>query len=279
MIGGKIDKNLDTYNVKINTHESESPTKSKTEKIKASPAPTDTTQLKSYISLLIYYRQFIPVCQDLLEPLHNLLHKDVPWVWTSKCESAFNKSKTVLSKKHWWLFLDELRRLCCTTAAVRVNECNFLYLTTSLVSLVCLDKVAQETIKDQMLSKVIMIGENGWPHYCSNKLLKPFFTVQHQLSIRDRGPIEWQHVSHSSISPGKSVVHFTPWLSRCSTYSYASSFLCVDICRTIECCPACWQMQNVGNSVFRLNWPAPHEKWERIHLDLFHFNTVEYLIL
>ncbi|KAJ8887642.1 hypothetical protein PR048_013860 [Dryococelus australis] len=38
-------------------------------------------------------------------------------------------------------------------------------------------------------------------------------------------------------------------------------------------------MQNVHNNGFRLNWSAPQEPWERIHLDLFHFNSVEYFIL
>ncbi|KAJ8892347.1 hypothetical protein PR048_004927 [Dryococelus australis] len=71
---------LDAYNVKINTDKSEffvssleflgfkfsgqgkSPTKSKLKEIMATPIPTDTTQLKLYLSLLNYYRQFIPIC-------------------------------------------------------------------------------------------------------------------------------------------------------------------------------------------------------------------------
>ncbi|KAJ8876948.1 hypothetical protein PR048_021398 [Dryococelus australis] len=56
-----------------------------------------------------------------------------------------------------------------STAPVGVKKYNFLYLTTPLVSL---DEGAQETKKDEVLSKVIKVCENSLP-------------LLHQLSIRD----------------------------------------------------------------------------------------------
>ncbi|KAJ8880848.1 hypothetical protein PR048_017320 [Dryococelus australis] len=52
-----------------------------------------------------------------------------------------------------------------------------------------------------------------------------------------------------------------------------------NICRTNERCPACQQTQNTRKKGFQLNWLAPQDPWERIHLNLFHFNSVAYLIL
>ncbi|KAJ8886396.1 hypothetical protein PR048_012607 [Dryococelus australis] len=324
-----------------------SPTKSKIEKITAAPAPTDTIQYArtppqpvmqrcpyryhsvEIISLLNYYRQCIPMCPDMLEPLHNLLCKDVPWVWMSEsslvvfdptkeivlqldssgygvgtvlskiineieCSIAFESAtlttaqrnysplakealaiisgvkkflnylyghtSTIVSdhqplmslfseaKKllhmassrilHWGVILSacnysivykkgkhipQADAMSClpSTVPVGVKECNFLYLTTPLVSP---GEVAQETKMDQVLRKIIKVYENGWPHHCSNKILEPFFTMRHWLSIRDGVLLNGNRVVIPQSLPAKDPL-------------------------------------------------------ERIHLDLFHFNSVKYSIL
>ncbi|KAJ8886537.1 hypothetical protein PR048_012748, partial [Dryococelus australis] len=262
--------------------------------------------------------QFIPMCPYLLEPLHNLLCKDVPWIWTSECELAFNKSKTVLSEKALLVVFDPTKEIVLridssgygvgtvlshvidgiefpitfesamlttaqrnyiqldkealakgqhipqadamsclpSTAPVGVKkECTFLYHTTPLVSP---DEVAQETKKDQVLRKVMKVCENGWSHHCSNKILETFFTIQHQLFIRDG--VLW--------NGNRAVIPQSLQAKVLSILHYGHSVVVL-----------CQQMQNACNNGFHRNWPAPQEPWKRIHLDLFHFNSVEYLIL
>ncbi|KAJ8892346.1 hypothetical protein PR048_004926 [Dryococelus australis] len=138
-----------------------------------------------------------------------------------------------------------------STAPVGVKLCNFLYLTMPLVSP---DKVAQETKKDPVLSKVIKVCENGWPHHCSNKILKPFFTVRHQLSIRDWVLLNGNRIVIPQSLQAKvlsilhhdhtGVVHTCMLARSCMWWKDMDE----DICRISECCPACHQTQNAHTS-------------------------------
>ncbi|KAJ8868679.1 hypothetical protein PR048_030218 [Dryococelus australis] len=91
--------------------------------------------------------------------------------------SAYNYS--IVYKKGQHIPQAEAMSRFPSTAPVGVKECNFLNLLTPLVYP---DEMAQEIKKDQVLSKVIKVCVNGWPHHCSNKILKPFFTIRNQLS-------------------------------------------------------------------------------------------------
>ncbi|XP_063545414.1 uncharacterized protein K02A2.6-like [Cydia strobilella] len=70
------------------------------DKIKAiveAPAPNDVTQLRSFLGLINYYAKFIPNLSSTLYPLHRLLRKDVPWVWSTDCNKAFLHVKNVVA--------------------------------------------------------------------------------------------------------------------------------------------------------------------------------------
>ena len=72
------------------------------EKIRAiqqAPTPTNLTELKSYLGLISYYGKFLPNLSTHLAPLYKLLNKKVLWNWTSEQESAFQKSKEMLTSK------------------------------------------------------------------------------------------------------------------------------------------------------------------------------------
>ena len=43
-----------------------------------------------------YYAKFIPNLSTILQPLHELLQQNQPWVWTTACEEAFQQSKEKL---------------------------------------------------------------------------------------------------------------------------------------------------------------------------------------
>ena len=69
-----------------------SPTESKVRAIVNTPAPTDVTQLKSFLGLLSYYLKFLLNLASRLAPLHELLQKvDMG----SGSRSCFQRSQAV----------------------------------------------------------------------------------------------------------------------------------------------------------------------------------------
>ena len=72
------------------------PTSEKLDAISAAPAPTNKTELQSYLGLLNFYRIFLPQASTFLEPLNRLLRSDVQWHWKKDQQDAFLKSKEVL---------------------------------------------------------------------------------------------------------------------------------------------------------------------------------------
>lgn len=55
---------------------------SKTEATVKAPLPKNVQELRSFLGLINYYRKFIPNLSTILSPLHVLLKKSCPWVWT-----------------------------------------------------------------------------------------------------------------------------------------------------------------------------------------------------
>lgn len=63
---------------------SKSGLKTNPDKIKAimeAPEPTNVTEVKRFLGVVNYYRNFIPNASSLLNPLHELLHGNAPWKW------------------------------------------------------------------------------------------------------------------------------------------------------------------------------------------------------
>ena len=60
------------------------------------PQPENTTQLKSFLGMLMYYHRHLPNLAHTLEPLHRLLRKNSIWKWTDEQSQAFNKAKKLL---------------------------------------------------------------------------------------------------------------------------------------------------------------------------------------
>ncbi|XP_048590103.1 uncharacterized protein K02A2.6-like [Nematostella vectensis] len=69
------------------------------EKVRAvvdAPAPTNVTELRSFLGMLQYYGKFLPNLSTLLHPLNNLLRDGVEWSWLPECEQAFTSAKELL---------------------------------------------------------------------------------------------------------------------------------------------------------------------------------------
>ena len=91
--------------------EGQHPTDEKIVAIKGAPSPKNVAELRSYLGLLNYYGNFIPSLSTLLQPLHELLWKEVKWAWTEECEKAFVRSKSELVADKVLVPYDEKRKL------------------------------------------------------------------------------------------------------------------------------------------------------------------------
>lgn len=63
------------------------------------PIPSTTRHIKQFLGKINFYRKFIPNSASLLEPLHNLLRKRTPFVWSTQCQISFDTVKTLLTSE------------------------------------------------------------------------------------------------------------------------------------------------------------------------------------
>ena len=70
----------------------------KVEAVNEFPVPKDVKQLRSFLGLASYYRQFILGFSKVANPLFALTKKDVSYVWSEECQKAFDKLKGCLTK-------------------------------------------------------------------------------------------------------------------------------------------------------------------------------------
>ena len=56
-------------------------------------APTNVSELRSYLGMVYHYHPFLPNISAVLAPLHKLLHKDTHWHCGKPQQEAFEHSK------------------------------------------------------------------------------------------------------------------------------------------------------------------------------------------
>ena len=74
-----------------------SPDPDKVDAIHRLLAPTTRTEVRSFLGLTGYYRDFVEKYAAKARPLSDLLKEDVPWAWDEACAQAFHQLKTYLT--------------------------------------------------------------------------------------------------------------------------------------------------------------------------------------
>jgi hypothetical protein len=76
------------------------------------PTPTDVKQLRSFLGLAGYYRKFVQNYASISKPLTQMLCKNVPFIWTTMTELAFQTLKAALISAPV-LALPDFSSFCC----------------------------------------------------------------------------------------------------------------------------------------------------------------------
>ena len=93
------------------------PTKEKVGAICDAPAPSNVSQLQSFLGLLNYYGKFLPNLPSILAPLHRLLQKKATWIWGPEQNKAFQEAKTLLTSPRLLVHFNPERELLLTCDA------------------------------------------------------------------------------------------------------------------------------------------------------------------
>ncbi|XP_055918537.1 uncharacterized protein K02A2.6-like [Eupeodes corollae] len=75
------------------------PDPDKIQRIKTMPAPTNITELRSFLGAVNYYGKFVKQMREIRAPLDNLLRDNVEFVWSKECQQSFEKFKAILSSE------------------------------------------------------------------------------------------------------------------------------------------------------------------------------------
>ena len=61
------------------------------------PAPTNVTEVRSFMGLVGYYRRFVEGFTKIANPITELQKKNKKFVWTQKCAEVFWRLKDLLT--------------------------------------------------------------------------------------------------------------------------------------------------------------------------------------
>ena len=68
------------------------------ESVKNWPVPRNVKDLQAFLGFANFYRRFIEVFSKIYKPLTDLTQKDKMFEWTSQCEEAFQRLKTMFTE-------------------------------------------------------------------------------------------------------------------------------------------------------------------------------------
>ena len=72
------------------------PSEDKTKIIAEWPVPKNTKELRSFLGLANFYRNFVPGFANISSPLNDLTSKRIPFIWTTEDQTAFDNLRHTL---------------------------------------------------------------------------------------------------------------------------------------------------------------------------------------
>ena len=146
-------------------------------------------------------------------------------------------------------------------------------------------EIADFTKKDKVLVKVYEHTSSGWPNYCPDPEIKPYWNRREDLSLDD-GCLLW---GRRVVIPLKLQGHLLDELHECHPgmcrmKALARSFVWwpgidQDIEDRVRFCEDCVNAQSTPKSVPLLFWPWATEPWQRIHVDFAEVKGQQFLII
>ncbi|CAG9114408.1 unnamed protein product [Plutella xylostella] len=91
--------------------------KKKVEAILEAPRPKNTLEVKRFLGVVNYYRNFVPNASAKLSPLHDLLRANAKWEWGESQENAFTSVKNELACDRMLAHFDPDAQLVLTVDA------------------------------------------------------------------------------------------------------------------------------------------------------------------
>lgn len=80
-------------------HNSITPIKDNLIAIKDFPVPKNQKNVRQFLGKINFYNEYVPKISLILDPLHNLLRKNQKFIWSEKCQEAFEYMKKFLSSQ------------------------------------------------------------------------------------------------------------------------------------------------------------------------------------
>lgn len=110
-----------TYLGYVVTHGKICKSPEKTAAIELMPQPRNQDELRRFLGLSTYYHQFIPNLATLTAPLRKLLCKNVPYIWTAECNTAFSNLKKEICSDRTIIPFDPEKPIILSTDASPVG--------------------------------------------------------------------------------------------------------------------------------------------------------------
>ena len=163
-------------------------------------APTNQTEVRSFLGLAGYYRKFVQGFSSIARPLTQLLKKDSKFVWTDKCEDSFNELKKRLVSAPILIMPDISKNFDVYCDASKLGLGGVLMQEGKVISYISRQLRTHEVnypTHDLELAAVVH-ALKSWRHflmgrrveiYTDHKSLKYIFT-QRELNMRQRRWIE-----------------------------------------------------------------------------------------
>ncbi|KAL4142333.1 hypothetical protein QTP88_004814 [Uroleucon formosanum] len=227
--------------------------------------PKNVSEIKSFLGMINYYGKFIKNLSTFLAPLHNLLKKETPFIWSDQCSSAFTKT--------------QLRDLLVMHRVLSSAEKNYSVIHKEALAIIWgITKFFQYLkgrhfiIRSDHKPLIPLLGENNpISKMASGRLQRwAFFLSGFDYQI--------EYIKGSTNTIADSLSRLPCQDNKDELLNWPSIDL--DIERAAKSCTLCLESKPEPQKCFLTKWPKSLHVIERIHLDyLGPINNKMFLII